>query len=58
MGGRRRVGTLLNAAHHANYCVLAIVGKFLASWLFLALALALTFPVWITVMSWAVLTTA
>src|SRR3954468_12443885 len=27
----------------------AIVGKFLASWLFLALALALTFPVWMTV---------
>jgi len=27
----------------------AIVGKFLASWLFLILALALTFPVWITV---------
>ena len=27
----------------------AIVGKFLASWLFLALALVLTFPVWITV---------
>jgi ABC-2 type transport system permease protein len=27
----------------------AIVGKFLASWLFLALALALTFPVVITV---------
>src|SRR5213594_487221 len=27
----------------------AIVGKFLASWLFLVLALALTFPVWITV---------
>ena len=27
----------------------AIVGKFLASWLFLALALALTFPVWLTV---------
>jgi len=27
----------------------AIVGKFLASWLFLALALALTFPIWITV---------
>jgi ABC-2 type transport system permease protein len=27
----------------------AIVGKFLASWLFLALALACTFPVWITV---------
>jgi len=27
----------------------AIVGKFLASWMFLALALALTFPVWITV---------
>ena len=27
----------------------AIVGKFLASWLFLALALVLTFPVWLTV---------
>jgi len=27
----------------------AIVGKFLASWLFLTIALALTFPVWITV---------
>jgi ABC-2 type transport system permease protein len=27
----------------------AIVGKFIASWLFLALALALTFPVWMTV---------
>jgi ABC-2 type transport system permease protein len=27
----------------------AIVGKFLASWLFLIIALALTFPVWITV---------
>lgn len=27
----------------------AIVGKFLASWLILALALALTFPIWITV---------
>ena len=27
----------------------AIVGKFLASWIFLILALALTFPVWITV---------
>ena len=27
----------------------AIVGKFLASWLFLAIALALTFPVWLTV---------
>ncbi len=27
----------------------AIVGKFVASWMFLALALALTFPVWITV---------
>ncbi len=33
------------------WCLLweAIVGKFLASWLFLALALALTFPIWITV---------
>lgn len=27
----------------------AIVGKFLASWFFLGLALVLTFPVWITV---------
>lgn len=27
----------------------AIVGKFVASWIFLGLALALTFPVWITV---------
>jgi ABC-2 type transport system permease protein len=27
----------------------AIVGKFLASWIFLGIALALTFPVWITV---------
>lgn len=27
----------------------AIVGKFVASWIFLALALVLTFPVWITV---------
>lgn len=27
----------------------AIVGKFLASWLFLGLSLALTFPVWLTV---------
>lgn len=27
----------------------AIIGKFLASWLFLALALVLTFPIWITV---------
>jgi len=27
----------------------AIVGKFLASWLFLALALLLTFPIWMTV---------
>ena len=27
----------------------AILGKFFASWLFLALALALTFPVWLTV---------
>lgn len=27
----------------------AILGKFLASWLFLAIALALTFPIWLTV---------
>ncbi len=27
----------------------AIVGKFLAAWLFIAIALALTFPIWITV---------
>ena len=27
----------------------AILGKFLASWVFIAIALALTFPVWLTV---------
>jgi ABC-2 type transport system permease protein len=27
----------------------AIVGKFLASWIFLAIAMALTFPIWLTV---------
>ncbi len=45
----RRVGTieLLLTMHITAWQ--ANVGKFLASWLFLALALALTFPVWWTV---------
>ena len=35
----------------------AIVGKFIASWLFLGLALGLTFPVVITVITWVIRTT-
>ncbi len=27
----------------------AVLGKFLAAWIFVAIALALTFPIWITV---------
>src|SRR5947199_1245715 len=45
----RRVGTLELLLTMPITAWQAIVGKFLASWLFLALALALTFPVWITV---------
>ena len=45
----RRVGTLELLLTMPITSLQAIVGKFLASWLFLALALALTFPVWITV---------
>jgi ABC-2 type transport system permease protein len=45
----RRLGTmelLLTMPISLWHC---IVGKFLASWIFLTLALALTFPIWITV---------
>jgi ABC-2 type transport system permease protein len=45
----RRVGTLELLLTMPITSLQAIVGKFLASWLFLILALALTFPVWITV---------
>lgn len=45
----RRVGTLELLLTMPITPWQAIVGKFVASWLFLALALALTFPVWITV---------
>src|SRR2546429_3329841 len=44
-----RVGTLELLLTMPITAWQAIVGKFLASWLFLGLALALTFPVWITV---------
>lgn len=45
----RRVGTIELLLTMPITTWQAIVGKFLASWLFLALALVLTFPVWITV---------
>src|SRR5437868_299992 len=45
----RRVGTLELLLPKPITTWQAIVGKFLASWVFLALALALTFPVIITV---------
>jgi ABC-2 type transport system permease protein len=45
----RRVGTLELLLTMPVTSGQAIVGKFLASWLFLILALVLTFPVWITV---------
>lgn len=45
----RRLGTLELLLTMPVTTAQAIVGKFLASWLFLALALALTFPVWVTV---------
>jgi ABC-2 type transport system permease protein len=45
----RRVGTLELLLTMPVTAWQAIVGKFLASWLFLGLALALTFPIWITV---------
>jgi ABC-2 type transport system permease protein len=45
----RRLGTIELLLTMPITAWQAIVGKFLASWLFLALALALTFPVWITV---------
>src|SRR3954468_12217891 len=45
----RRLGTMELLLTMPITAWQAIVGKFLASWLFLALALALTFPVWWTV---------
>jgi len=45
----RRLGTLELLLTMPITTWQAIVGKFLASWLFLGIALALTFPVWITV---------
>ena len=45
----RRMGTMELLLTFPITAWQAIVGKFLASWLFLALALALTFPVWWTV---------
>ncbi len=44
----RRVGTLELLMTMPITPWQAIVGKFLASWLFLGLALVLTFPIWIT----------
>ncbi len=45
----RRQGTMELLLTMPITSLQAIVGKFLASWIFLMLALALTFPVWITV---------
>lgn len=45
----RRVGTIELLLTMPITVWQAIVGKFLASWLFLGVALALTFPIWITV---------
>jgi ABC-2 type transport system permease protein len=45
----RRLGTLELLLTMPITAWQAIVGKYLASWLFLILALALTFPIWITV---------
>jgi ABC-2 type transport system permease protein len=45
----RRLGTLELLLTMPVTAAQAIVGKFLASWAFLALALALTFPIWLTV---------
>jgi ABC-2 type transport system permease protein len=44
----RRMGTMELLLTFPISTWQAIVGKFLAAWLFLALTLALTFPVWIT----------
>jgi ABC-2 type transport system permease protein len=45
----RRSGTVELLLTLPVTVVQAVVGKFLAAWLFLGLALALTFPVWLTV---------
>src|SRR3954462_7562509 len=45
----RRMGTMELLLTYPITAWQAILGKFFASWIFLAIALALTFPVWITV---------
>ena len=45
----RRMGTMELLLTFPITAWQAIVGKFLASWLFLGVALALTFPIWMTV---------
>src|SRR3954468_18491482 len=45
----RRMGTMELLLTFPITAWQAIFGKFLASWLFLLLALALTFPIWMTV---------
>src|SRR5215472_15395382 len=45
----RRIGTIELLLTMPVTAWQAIVGKFLASWIFLGIALALTFPIWITV---------
>lgn len=45
----RRVGTIELLLTMPITAWQAIVGKFLASWIFLGVALAMTFPIWITV---------
>src|SRR5215470_6083641 len=45
----RRIGTVELLLTMPITAWQAIVGKFLASWIFLGIALALTFPIWITV---------
>lgn len=45
----RRLGTMELLLTMPITAWQAIVGKFLASWLFLALAITLTFPIWMTV---------
>ena len=42
-------GNHRTAAHAAADAWQAVLGKFLAAWLFIGLALLLTFPIWITV---------
>jgi ABC-2 type transport system permease protein len=45
----RRLGTMELLLTYPITAWQAIIGKFLASWIFLAIALAATFPIWLTV---------